>query len=141
MNRLSGPSNNVRSDLLDGNCDEHHPRSLTLAVLLSIVYLCRVFGAAATIYYIQGQDFLILWLPCFILSSFYPLVKSFKILGKLVLASAVASVLLPAWISSGGKIERREPLILLGLFTFFWIFYIDVLYKAMVNMHRASEVD
>ncbi|PVH81562.1 hypothetical protein DL98DRAFT_653983 [Cadophora sp. DSE1049] len=125
------------NNLINGSYDEDRPRSPSRKVLLFFVYLCRVFGAAAAIYYRQGQDYLVFWLPCFILSLFYPLVKSFKIFGRLVMVSAVASVLLPAWISSGGNIKWREELILLGLFTFFWVVYIDILHTAMDSTHSA----
>ncbi|KAL5315002.1 hypothetical protein ACEPPN_017652 [Leptodophora sp. 'Broadleaf-Isolate-01'] len=66
------------------------------------------------------------------MSSIYPLVKRIKALRQLVLAASVGSVLLPAWISSGGKLEWREDIILIGLFTMFWIIYIDILHKAML---------
>ncbi|KAH7319104.1 hypothetical protein BKA65DRAFT_95053 [Rhexocercosporidium sp. MPI-PUGE-AT-0058] len=130
-------STNIHSNLFNRSSDEDPPRTPSRNVFLFVVYLCRVSGTVATIYYVQGQDFLLLWLPSFIMSSLYPLVKRTKALRQLVLSSSVASVLLPAWISSGRKMEWREEIILIGLFTIFWIIYIDILHKAMDSTHSA----
>lgn len=121
------------SNLINGSPDEDPPRTPWRTGFLFLVYLCRILGSFVGIYYLQGQDFLRLWLPCCIMSSIYPLVKRIKALRQLVLAASVGSVLLPAWISSGGKLEWREDIILIGLFTMFWIIYIDILHKAMVH--------
>ncbi|KAH7391201.1 hypothetical protein BKA64DRAFT_96661 [Cadophora sp. MPI-SDFR-AT-0126] len=125
------------NNVINGNSDKERPRSPSGMVLLFIIYLCRVLMATAAIYCRQGRDYLVLWLPCLILSTLCPLVKKFKSLGQFVLASAVVSVLLPAWRSSGGQVEWREDLVLLGLFTLFWIIYIGILHKAMDSTHSA----
>ncbi|KAH6711672.1 hypothetical protein BKA61DRAFT_658256 [Leptodontidium sp. MPI-SDFR-AT-0119] len=125
------------NNLINGSPDEDPPRTPWRTGFLFLVYLCRILGSFVGIYYLQGQGFLRLWLPCCIESSIYPLVKRIKALRQLVLAASVGSVLLPAWISSGGKLEWREDIILIGLFTMFWIIYIDILHKAMDSTHSA----
>jgi 4-hydroxybenzoate polyprenyltransferase len=98
-----------------------------------IAYICWALVTVGDTIYLQGEDYLVLWLPSWVLSSIYPLAKRFVDFPQLVLGSAVSCVLIPAWINGQMGVEGREELIPIVLFIMFWIIYIDMFYATMVS--------
>lgn len=134
------------NDILDRNIDGLIPRtasrplpsnmvSLRTAILAFIVW---AVVTTATTAYLQGPYSLLLWTPAWILSVFYPLGKRFIDFPQLILGSACACVLLPAWINGGGGVEGRAQLAPMVFFIISWIVYIDMFYATMDSQHDQS---
>jgi len=59
-----------------------------------IAYICWALVTVGAVIYLQGEEYIVLWLPSWVLSSIYPLAKRFVEFSQLVLGSALSCVLI-----------------------------------------------
>ncbi|CZR58545.1 uncharacterized protein PAC_08437 [Phialocephala subalpina] len=134
------------NDILDRNIDGLIPRTASRPlpsgmVTLRIAILAFIVWAATTMIttaYLQGTYSLVLWTPAWILSLLYPLGKRFISFPQLILGSACACVLIPAWVNGGGGESESEELTPMVFFIIFWIIYIDMFYATMDSEHDTA---
>lgn len=100
-----------------------------------VAWACWCAITIVAVIRLQGQSYLLLWLPSWILSSVYPLAKRYVIFPQLFLGSACVAAFIPAWATGGGGLRRKEVMesLPLAMLVMCWITYIDMFYATMVR--------